>query len=289
MIAEYPFTSNYFTIDRHRLHYIDEGEGPVVVLIHGNPTWSYYYRNLIQKLRSGHRVIAIDHLGCGLSDKPQDYPYTLHQHIENLYALLEHLEIDRYSMVVHDWGGAIGMGCAVRSPKKLERVVILNTAAYRSTRIPARIRICRWPFIGPLIVRGFNGFAWPATFMAVKKPLSPKVKRAYLMPYDNWKNRVAVSAFVKDIPLSASHPTYKTLTEVEHGLQGLADRNVPVLILWGGKDFCFTKHFYDEWCRRFPGAETHFFENGGHYILEDHFDEIAPLVEKFLEVQPNHD
>ncbi len=278
----YPFESKYYTVDGHKLHYVDQGTGPVIVLVHGNPTWSYYFRNVIQLLVPTHRVIAVDHLGCGLSDKPQDYQYTLENHINNLSKLLNHLEIQKFSLMVHDWGGAIGFGVAVAVPDKIEKVVVLNTAAFRSTRIPLRISVCRIPLVGELLVRGLNGFAWPATFMAVTKPLDSEQKDMYLKPYNSWKNRIAVHRFVMDIPLHEKHISYQTLVQVEHGLKHLSDRKIPVTIIWGGQDFCFNDHFYHEWKDRFPYAETHYFKNGGHYILEDEWDAIIPILLNFF-------
>lgn len=283
LTPEYPFKSNYFYHDGHRFHYIDEGQGEVVFLVHGNPTWSFYYRRLITLLAKTNRVIALDHLGCGLSDKPESYDYCLANHIKNLHSLIDHLDTKRFSMVVHDWGGAIGTGCCAKMPEKVNKLVILNTAAFRSKRIPFRIRICRWPLIGKIIVRGFNGFALPATVMAVTKPLTKEIRQAYLKPYSSWKNRVAVYSFVKDIPLNDTHPTYNTLVEVEDGLQLLKKQGVQVLILWGGKDFCFNKYFYDEWVERFPEAEKHFYPNGGHYILEDEWADIGPRIKEFID------
>lgn len=185
-------------------------------------------------------------------------------------------------MMVHDWGGAIGMGCACRTPEKIEKIVVLNTAAFRSTRIPFRIRVCRWPVVGKLLVRGLNGFAWPATFMAVTKPLAKDVAKAYLAPYDNWQNRVAIYGFVRDIPLTPRHASYSSLVAVENGLEKLKTQKIPMMIIWGGKDFCFNKDFFAEWCRRFPEAENHYFPDGGHYILEDKKDEIALLLKGFF-------
>jgi pimeloyl-ACP methyl ester carboxylesterase len=282
LYPEYPFSSHFATIDGHRLHYIDEGSGRVVVMVHGNPTWSYYYRHLVTLLSKTHRVIVIDHLGCGLSDKPQDYPYQLQNHMDNLDALLRQLQITSYSLIVHDWGGAIGLGVAGRNPYAVEKLVILNTAAFRSQRIPWRIRLCRWPFIGPLLVRGLNGFAAPAIFMAVTRRLRPEVARAYLAPYDSWQNRVAVDAFVRDIPLAPAHPSYVTLQHVEERLEILAARDIPVCIFWGGRDFCFNDHFYQEWRVRFPKAECHYFKEAGHYVLEDALPEIRPLLQDFF-------
>ncbi len=279
---EYSFPSQFLEISGHRLHYLDEGKGPVIVMVHGNPTWSYYFRRAISLLSTTHRVIAIDHMGCGLSDKPQAYPYTLAQHISNLRTLLQSLAIERYSLMVHDWGGAIGMGCAVQSPEQIDRIVVMNTAAFRSSRIPLRIRICRWPVVGALLVRGLNGFALPARYMAVVRPLPQDIAKAYIAPYNSWQNRVAIHRFVRDIPLDEGHVSYPALVAVEEGLAGLRARRVPLLLLWGGRDFCFNDTFYSEWCERFPEAENHYFADGGHYILEDKFDDIAPLLQQFL-------
>lgn len=265
------------------MHYIDQGQGDVIVMVHGNPTWSFYYRKLITLLSKTHRVIAIDHIGCGMSDKPQDYDYCLQNHINNLDSLLHHLQIEKFSLCVHDWGGAIGMGVAARRVDDLQRALVLNTAAFRSSQIPQRIQICRWPVIGDLLVRGLNSFAGSAVSMAVTKTMKRAVADAYIAPYDSWENRIAVAAFVKDIPLDSQHPSYDTLVKVEQGLEKLQERNLPMLICWGAKDFCFNKDFYDEWCARFPQAEKHYFENGGHYILEDEFAAIAPLARRFFE------
>lgn len=282
MHSEYTFASHYLNLDGHRLHYIDEGQGPVLVALHGNPTWSFFYRKVIDRLRHHYRVIALDNMGCGFSDKPQDYDYTLERHITNLSRFLESLRIDSCSFMVHDWGGAIGMGYAVRNPEKIEKIIVFNTAAFRSRRLPLRIRVCRWPVIGEMLVRGCNGFAAPATFMAVRQPLAPETKKWYLLPYDSWRNRIAIHRFVMDIPLDKGHPSYSTLVEIEQGLEVLADRGVPLLILWGGKDFCFTEDFYRQWKKRFPEAKAHFFPQLGHYILEDGFAEIAPYLDSFL-------
>ena len=282
MYPDYPFPSNYLELEGGRLHYIDEGAGPVIVMVHGNPTWSYYFRHLITLLRENYRIIALDHMGCGLSDKPQDYAYCLTQHIDNLESLLSHLHIDRFSLIVHDWGGAIGMGCAVNHIKPLEKIVVMNTAAFRSKRIPLRIGLCRLPVVGEIIVRLFNGFAWPARFMAVKKKMAQNVAEAYLAPYNSWQNRVAVYRFVRDIPLDRQHRSYAKLVEIEKGLATLRDTGVPLLIVWGGGDFCFDEHFFQEWTRRFPDAEKHYFPDGGHYVLEDKLLDIQPIIQSFF-------
>lgn len=277
----YPFASHYAETSGGRQHYVDEGEGPAVVMIHGNPTWSFYYRDLAKSLRGTNRVIVPDHMGCGLSDKPQDYPYTLRQHIDNLEHLLnDELQVQNFDLVVHDWGGAIGMGYAVRHPDRIRRLVILNTAAFLLDFCPWRIRVCRWPVVGPLAVRGLNGFARAATTMAVRTPLSPEVRAGLLAPYDSWANRVAILRFVQDIPLRRSHPSWETVTDIQKQLHLLAEK--PMLICWGMQDFCFTEAFLDIWQSYFPHARTHRFEDAGHYVLEDAGERVIPLVERFL-------
>jgi len=280
---DYPFLSRYLHIDGGKLHYIDEGEGPVIVMVHGNPTWSYYFRHLISVLRADHRVIAVDHMGCGLSDKPQKYNYCLANHIDNLEQLLSHLQIDRFSLVVHDWGGAIGLGCAVHRIGSLDKIALMNTAALRSTRLPQRIRLCRLPILGEILVRLLNGFAWPAQFMAVNRKLAKEVAKAYLAPYNSWKNRIAIYNFVRDIPLTENHKSYGLLADIEKRLPQLRDAAIPMVILWGGGDFCFNDHFFNEWIERFPEAKQHYFADGGHYVLEDKRTEIVALLQQFFE------
>ena len=119
----YPFESRFIELGPHRMHYLDEGQGETLLMLHGNPTWSFYYRNLVKGLRSQYRCVVPDHIGCGLSDKPQEYNYTLSQHIDNLAALVDHLNLDHLTLVMHDWGGSIGMGLAVRAPEKIKRLI----------------------------------------------------------------------------------------------------------------------------------------------------------------------
>lgn len=282
LLFEYSFAPKYLQLSQGRLHYLDEGTGPAVVLVHGNPTWSYYYRNLVKTLSSRFRVIVPDHLGCGLSDKPLDFDYTLENHIDNLLLLLNHLEIERTSMVVHDWGGPVGLGAAADEGVELEKLVVLNTAAFRSTRIPFRIRICRWPLIGKFLVQGLNGFAGAAVFMAVEKKMAKKVAKGYLSPYDSWNHRLAVYEFVKDIPMNPAHRSYSTLVHIEKSLGTIKNRRVPTSIFWGGKDFCFNDYFYEQWKRHLPEAEFHYFKDWGHYVLEDGKGRIETLIDHFL-------
>ena len=284
--GEYPFASHFLELDGLRYHYVDEGVGETLLMVHGNPTWSFAWRNLIKDLSRDYRVVAVDHIGCGLSDKPQDYAYTLAQHIANLQRLVEALDLQRITLFAHDWGGAIGMGAAGRMPERFARFVLFNTAAFRSTRIPLRISVCRLPLFGALAVRGLNAFARAALTMAVEKPerMTAAIRAGYLAPYDTWASRIAVLRFVQDIPLRASHPSYRTLEEVEAGLARFGDR--PMLLVWGERDWCFTPHFREEFERRFPQAESCPIGDAGHYVFEDAHERIIPRVREFLRAHP---
>ena len=281
----YPFTPKVFrTSAGANMSYVDEGgEGAeAVVMLHGNPTWSFYYRRLITALAPSIRCVAPDHVGMGLSSKPEDYAYTLAQRIVDVGELIENLGLTRVHLVVHDWGGAIGCGWAGQHPDIVGRITILNTAAFASEHLPRRIALCKAPFVGTALVRGINGFAGPATWMSMaRRTLSEDEKRAYLWPYDSWANRVAIDAFVKDIPMNPRHTTWAALDSVGRNLERLTDR--PALIAWGGRDFCFNDHFYREWQQRWPRARTHYLPDAGHYVLEDAADEIVPLITRFLQ------
>lgn len=283
----YPFKGHYLDLAGIRLHYLDEGSGEPVVMLHGNPSWSFYYRNLVLELRSSHRCIVPDHIGCGLSDKPDDwrYEYSLRRRAKDVEALLDHLNVKSgINLIVHDWGGMIGMVYATQNPERIKRLVILNTGAFRlpaTKKLPWSLWWCRNTPLGPLLVRGFNAFARGATrYCVTRLPMSEEVRAGYLAPYDSWRNRIAVLRFVQDIPLRSGDQGYDLVTEVENNLHRLKD--IPMLICWGAKDFVFDEHFLVEWTRRFPKAEVHRFADAGHYVLEDAREEIAALIRHFL-------
>ncbi len=282
----YPFASHTLSIDGHRYHYVDEGKGEPLLLVHGNPTWSFYWRNLIVALRGRYRLIAPDHLGCGLSDKPAEYPYVLAKHIDNLKRLIKQLDLRNITLLAHDWGGAIGLGAAVDLPERFSRLVLFNTAAFRSATMPMRIRVCRTPFLGPLAVRGLNAFARAALWMASEKRerLTPAVRAGLLAPYDSWAHRVAIQRFVEDIPMHPRHPSYGTLVRIEERLQSLADK--PISLIWGMRDWCFTPAMLDRFRAIFPLAETHRLEDAGHYVIEDAHERIVPIFVDFCARHP---
>ena len=287
----YPFSSHYLDLNGLRYHYIDEGNGDPVVMVHGNPTWSFYYRELIRALSGHYRTIVPDHIGCGLSDKPAvtEYDYKLLSRVDDLDDLLDTLTIKgKITLILHDWGGMIGMAYALRHPEKIRRLVVMNTAAFlppRSKRIPLRLSILRRS--GPLaalVVLGFNLFAVGALFMASEKGLSSEVKKGLTAPYNCWRNRTATLKFVQDIPLAAKDPSYRLVKWVDDQLQTLS--KLPMLICWGEHDFVFDQDYLSEWQRRFPAAEVHSFPDAGHYVLEDVPEKIIPLTQDFLKQHP---
>ena len=285
----YPFEPHWLTLPSgHRMHYVDEGprDGPVVLMLHGNPTWSFYWRRLISALRPTHRVIAPDHIGCGKSDKPGDdtYSYRLAERVEDIEALVAQLGLRDITLAVHDWGGMIGMGWAHRHPSLVARLLVLNTAAFpmpSTKRLPPSLWLARDTKAGALLVRGFNAFARGATRLAVTRVKLPKeVRDGLCAPYDSWDHRRAVLRFVQDIPLRESDPSFSLVRDVGEHLHQFNDR--PVLICWGDRDFVFDEHFLRVWKSALPDAEVHQFADCGHYVLEDAPAEIEELVRGFL-------
>ena len=279
----YPFASHELRLEGLRYHYVDEGSGRPLLFVHGNPTWSFHWRRLIEALRGRFRAVAPDHIGCGLSDKPQDYPYTLARHIENLVQLVEHLDLSDITLVAQDWGGPIGLGAALARPERFSRIVLFNTGAFPPPYVPPRIRICRTPLLGTLAIRGLNLFLRAALVMTVedRSCLTPAVRAGILAPYDSWANRVAIDGFVRDIPLTRRHPTWRTLADIEAGLPSLADR--PALFIWGMRDWCFRPQCLERLIESFPNAKVHRLETAGHWVMEEAHDRILTLVQGFLE------
>jgi len=286
----YPFNQNWLDVDGLKLHYLDEGRGEVVVAVHGNPTWSFYYRDLVRDLRKDHRMVVPDHMGCGLSDKPGDdrYDYTLRRRIDDFGRLMDRLELTDINLVVHDWGGMIGLGWAVHHADRIKRLVVLNTAAFhlpKSKPFPWQLWMVRDTPLGPLMVRGLNAFSRGASRVAcTRKKLSREIRDAYCAPYDSWNDRIATLRFVQDIPLKPGERGYDIVSDTAARLDVFRDR--PVLVCWGDNDFVFDHHFLAEWQRIYPGAEVHRYPDCGHYILEDAGEEIIPLIRAFLDSAP---
>jgi haloalkane dehalogenase len=271
------------------MHYIDEGpqlgmngDAPKTLLfVHGNPTWSFHWRRLIQSLRSNYRCIAVDHIGCGLSEKPARY-FTLRDHIDHLAAIVDRLALDRITLVAQDWGGAIGLGAMLTAPQRFKRIVLFNTGAFPPRYIPWRIRACRIPVIGKLAVQSANLFSRAALRMTLSRShrLDRAVASGYLAPYDSWANRRAVYGFVRDIPNSPAHPTWQRLAEIERRLPEF--RELPIALIWGMRDWCFRPDCLDRFVQVWPHAEIHRLADVGHWVIEDAPDESLAIVERFL-------
>ncbi|MFC1744912.1 alpha/beta fold hydrolase [Candidatus Riflebacteria bacterium] len=288
--AEYPFKSNFININGRHFHYLDEGSGESIVMLHGNPTWSFYYRNLIKGLREQYRTIAPDHIGCGLSDKPQYYSYTLQQHINNLEILLvKELDLKKITLVMHDWGGLIGFGFAKKYPHLVKRLVILNTAAFLIPDVSGfapSIKAARIPILGAALVRGLNVFARSAVNWCSHLPgvMTDAIKRAYLAPYDSYENRIATLRFVQDIPFSPADASYKVVKAIQESLSLF--KNSPMQIIWGMKDFCFDTSFLDTWKGYFPAASILELPDAGHYVIEDGKTQVIERIKSFLKENP---
>ncbi len=284
----YPFYSRYTKVRGFDFHYVDEGAGEPLVMIHGNPTWSFYFRSLIKGLSDRYRCIASDHIGCGLSEKPGEdrYDFRLKSRVEDLEEFLDRLDVkENITLVLHDWGGMIGSAFAARHPERIKRLVILNTAAFflpGSKKLPVRLKIMRdlTFFARPAVLR-LNLFAVSALYMASRKGLPKEVKKGLVAPYDSPKSRLATLKFVQDIPLHPSDPSYPTVDFTQKNLFALKGK--PMLICWGMKDFVFDEDFLLEWQKRFPAAEIHRFGGAGHYVLEDEPERVFERIEGFLE------
>ena len=282
----YPFKSHYMNINGLQYHYIDEGAGDPVVMIHGNPTWSFYFRKLVNELSGQFRTIVPDHIGCGLSEKPDSkrYGFRLKDRIDDIEYFIDKLNLKKITLILHDWGGMIGMGYAVKHHKNICKIIIMNTAAFlppKEKKIPWRLWIIRnlKPF-AVIGVQGFNLFSVAALYMASKKGLDRDVKCGLTAPYNCWKNRIATLKFVQDIPVKKNDPSYDIVENVDKNLYKLKD--IPMLICWGKHDFVFDMSYLEMWQKRFPNAQINTISHAGHYVLEDAPEKTAMLVKVFL-------
>ncbi len=274
-----------------RLHYLDEGprDAPPVLMLHGNPTWSFYYRNLVRALSPNFRCIVPDHIGCGLSDKPGDdqYDYRLSSRIEDISKLIEYLDLSvPLTLVVHDWGGMIGFAWAVQNPDLVSKLLIMNTAAFPipdEKRMPPALSLVRDLRLGEFLTLRFNAFSGIAARIGFKKPVSKEVRKAYKLPYDSPANRIATARFVQDIPLSNKDPGFDILLRTAEQLYLLEDK--PCFIAWGEKDFVFDNTFLKRWLEYFPDAELHRYPDCGHYILEDGGPALIDTIREFIEIK----
>jgi pimeloyl-ACP methyl ester carboxylesterase len=288
----WPYEPKWFETHDGRMHYVDEGprEGKPVVLVHGNPTWGYLYRNFIPALTAaGHRAIVPDHLGFGRSDKP-DKPelYTIGRHAERMELLLESLDLRDATVVPQDWGGPIGLYWATRHPERVGRLFILNTFAHRppeKVRLPLPIRLFRTPGVGEVMVKGLDLFNRIFLFRAGvvhRERLTEDVKHAYRAPHPGWSSRTPILVFPRQIPSGPEGAVSDLCAEIEEKLERHF-RDKPVKIVWAMQDIAFTVEVLEGlWLRTFPGVDVLRIEDAGHYLQEDAHERIVPALIDFL-------
>ncbi len=274
---EYPFEHKYMSVGKYRMHYIDEGSGPVIIMLHACPMWSFFYRNMIKDFSRHCRVIAPDIIGYGLSDKPADYDYRLETQIDNLERLVEHLNLPKFSLVMHGWGATIGVGFTVRHSNMVDKIVVMNSIAFSGYRMPFRFQLCKWfPFIGKPLLERTN-----ILFHGLGKHKAG-VRFGYMYPYRNKNDRVALFRFINDVPCNPDDSSYESVIEVEHGLWILREHKM--YIIWGVRDWLYPERFLHKWIEYCPDAKVVRIPSGGRYLAEDAPEELPAIISGFLEV-----
>jgi haloalkane dehalogenase len=277
---EYPFESRYFDVPAGKLHYVDEGAGNPVLMVHGNPTWSFLYRHLIKRLRSEYRCIAVDHIGFGLSDKPKDWTYRPQDHAENLMTLIEALELKNITLVLQDWGGPIGLSYAVRHPENIARIVLINTWAWPVNRDLHYVGFSSFMGgpIGRMLIRRHNFFARVLLRQAFgdKAKLSKAAHEHYIRPLVAPEDRQGCIVFPKQILTSTPW-----LAQLWNKISVLNDK--PKLLVWGMKDIAFRDKELKRWEQTFPEAQAVRLNTVGHFVQEEAPDELAETVIPFLQ------
>lgn len=278
---EYPFESNWLDLGDYRLHYVDQGQGKPLLMVHGNPTWSFLWRHLMSGL-AGYRSIAIDHLGCGLSDKPTSVSHSLKMHETHLVRLIDELDLRDITLFAHDWGGPIGLRSLLARRERFSRIVLFNTGGFPPPFIPWRIRVCRAPVVGKIALQGLNLFARAAQTMAVHRQdsITSTARAGLIAPYNSWDNRHAIYEFVRDIPASERHPTWQHLVELEDALPSFNE--LPIKLIWGMRDWCFQPSCLERFAEHWPSADISRLNDVGHWVTEEARDEVQQLVSDFL-------
>jgi haloalkane dehalogenase len=277
---EYPFDSHFYQVPAGRLHYVDEGSGPAVVMVHGNPTWSYLYRHLIKWLRPEHRCIAMDHIGFGLSDKPRDWSYLPSDHAANLTALIDGLGLKDITLVVQDWGGPIGLSYAAAHPENVARLIIMNTWAWPVNRDWYYIAFSGFVGgpVGRWLIRRYNFFARSVMRQAFgdKRKLTPAAHEHYLRALPTAEARKGSYVFPRQIVKATPW-----LDQIWSNIPVLKEK--PTLIVWGMKDIAFREKELKRWESAFPAARTMRLTSVGHFVQEEAPDELAAAVVPFLQ------
>ena len=278
----FPFADQYADIDGARVHYVDEGSGPTLLLLHGNPTWSFLYRDIIVGLRDRFRCVAPDYPGFGLSVAPPGYGYTPAEHAKVIEALLLHLDLTEVTLMVQDWGGPIGFAVAARQPDRFAAFVIGNTWAWPKSDPGTQLfaRLLGGP-IGGYLIRHRNFFVERIIPLGVKrKQLSEAVMAAYRGPFPTPRSRQPVHVFPREILASKAF-----LTGVAAALPGLADR--PALIAWADQDIAFRVAERRRWEATFPDHQTVILEGAGHYLQEDAAADVVTAIRGWHTEKPS--
>ena len=296
----WPYEPRWFDSPDGRMHYVDEGprDGRPVVMVHGNPTWGYLYRNFIPALvEAGHRAIVPDHLGFGRSEKPRDPElYRVPRHARRLDALLEALDLRGAVVVPQDWGGPTGLYWATRHPERVDGLFVLNTFAHGFRRealppgkdkipLPLPLRMFRTPIVGEVLVKGLDAFKRGFLFgqgVMHKERLTPVVKRAYRDVHQGWADRTPILVFPREIPVTGEGPVVAMNAEIEEGMKR-DFRTKPVHIAWAMKDVAFLPSYLDTlWLDTFPDATVTKLDDAGHYLQEDAHERIVPELVRFV-------
>ncbi|WXG39677.1 MAG: alpha/beta fold hydrolase [Candidatus Freyarchaeum deiterrae] len=284
----FPFEPHFKTINGFRMHYVDEGKGEPIVCVHGEPMWGYLYRKFVPPLSKTNRVIVPDHMGFGKSDAPQDKPYTLAQHIDNLTKLLLELDLKDITLVVQDWGGPIMFGFAVNNTERVKRLVIMNTG------------VGIYPEGSPTWVSNLEEQGrYDSFFDNLRETLPTLIKgggvgkntkvtdtmiRAYTAPFPDKESCIGAKAFPRDIPVGMNHPSAAVMMGIRKKLDLL--RNKPKILIWGLQDPVFPRMFIDAWLKIYPGTEVHELPEASHFLQEDAPEKIVKIIQKFLKKNP---
>lgn len=281
----FPFAPRYVQANGVRLHFVDEGQGEPVVLLHGDPTWGYLYRRFIPSLSRWYRCVVFDHMGMGKSEVPAEpCPYRLGHHIANCEALLLSLDLHAITLVLHDWGGPVGLGFAIRHPERVKRLVLMNTWAFApwpGGPFPRLLELIRSPR-GDRIVLEKNGYVGPALTGTTHHPerLTETVMAAYLAPFPTPASRRALLCWSRDIPVNEADPSYADMKRIEHALPVFA--NIPILLIWGMHDPVLSEPVLRRWQQVYPHAATFELEDASHFLQEDAPEAIVHELAGFL-------
>jgi len=285
----FPFVPHYLDMDGFSMHFVDEGGGEPLLLLHGDPTWGYLWRKFIPTLAKHRRCIVPDQMGMGKSGTPQDlYPYRLWHHIANLEALVLHLDLCNLTLVLHDWGGPVGLGVAIRHPHQIKRLVLMNTWAFApwpGGPLPRLVELIRSER-GEKFVLEKNGYLEPALLGTTHHPekLTETVMDAYRAPFPTPATRRALLCWSRDIPVRETDSSYAEMKVIEEGLPLFT--RTPTLLVWGMKDPVLPELVLRRWQRIYPRAITRELEDASHFLQEDAPERIIGIVEEFLDANP---